>query len=784
MSLFQLLLLATLALSINAVHSSTIYRSFTGKEELENTYPVSDEDLYEEPIYQPRFLPFFEDNAAAFGKVAEALQNPGNKTLQDTLMSVIADIAFKKFGGDETVKKVIGVVQNSQNKTFQEIVMDVAAEVAISKLGGSDEVIRQIAEVLKNPGNKTIQASLINLAADIADSKLKGNDTLKKVAEVLQKPGNRTLQENLLNVVFEVGVAKYADNELIKSVAEVYRNSGNKTTQENLLNLATNVALTQFGNNPVIKMVATVLKKSGNGTLNEKLSVMADAALTAGLGPVQAAIIKQGIGVAGQVLKVGGGLLGGALADIGGDSPLGKAGQAISNGSLAVGGLMSSFGGGDKGVGAVIEKFGESLKGKNVTVQEAFKIAGSKMNITVPTVEKDVTEGVEQIVKTEETLVDLAKRETGSSSASIITSSTKSNKTEKMYQPIKNDLKTSEEVLTNVKTPPKVVKVEKMENNKSVDVDQSTFIKAQNTLTETRAKDGTDQVNIEHSNKPLTTSRQVAKQAESVETINPTDLNDKATRTSNVPKVGQLIEQGDSLDTAANQGTRVSLEATIGSQTATNGIVGSIRNSQVNTGVTTDSFKGNVYSQNAVNQGAATALKNFGGIAQNSQVGSEMAADSLRGNVRAENAINPGAATAMNNFGGSVQNSKVGSGMAADSSRENVYSQNAVDQGVGTIMNNFGGSVQNSQVSSEFMADSTRRNVYSQSVARQGVGSYSSGALGSAAEAIEAARQALEGALGSIGGSSGNSGITARQNGGTGGAVSNIEITQVKMKMI
>lgn len=737
-------MLATLALSINAVHSSTIYRSFTGEEELENTYPVSDEDLYEEPIYQPRFLPFFEDNAAAFGKVAESLQNPGNKTLQETLMSVIADIAFKKFGGDETVKKVIGVVQNSQNKTFQEIVMDVAAEVAISKLGGSDEVIRQIAEVLKNPGNKTIQASLINLAADIADSKLKGNDTLKKVAEVLQKPGNRTLQENLLNVVFEVGVAKYADNELIKSVAEVYRNSGNKTTQENLLNLATNVALTQFGNNPVIKMVATVLKKSGNGTLNEKLSVMADAALTAGLGPVQAAIIKQGIGVAGQVLKVGGGLLGGALADIGGDSPLGKAGQAISNGSLAVGGLMSSFGGGDKGVGAVIEKFGESLKGKNVTVQEAFKIVGSKMNVSVPTVEKDVTEGVEQIVKTEETLVDLAKSETGSSTASIIASSTKSNKTEKMYQPIKNDLRSSEEVLTNVKTPPKVVQVEKTEgNNKSVDVDQSTFIKPQNTLTETRAKDGTDQVNIEYSNKPLITSKQVAKQAESVETVNPTDLNDEATRTSNVPKVGQLIEQGERLDTAANQGTRVSLKATIGSQTTTNGIVGSIRNSQVNTGMTTDSLKGNVYSQNAVNQGAATALNSFGGIAQNSQVGSEM---------------------------------------AADSSRENVYSQNAVNQGVGTIMNNFGGSVQNSQASSELMADSTRKN--SQNVASQGVGSYSSGALGSAAEAIEAARQALEGALGSIGGSSRNSGITARQNGGTGGAVSSIEITQVKLKMI
>lgn len=783
MSLFQLLLLATLALSINAVHSSTIYRSFTGEEELENIYPVSDEDLYEEPIYQPRFLPFFEDNAAAFGKVAEALQNPGNKTLQDTLMSVIADIALKKFGGDETVKKVIGVVQNSQNKTFQEIVMDVAAEVAISKLGGSDEVIRQIAEVLKNPGNKTIQASLINLAADIADSKLKGNDTLKKVAEVLQKPGNRTLQENLLNVVFEVGVTKFSDNELIKSVAEVYRKSGNKTTQENLLNLATNVALTQFGNNPVIKMVATVLKSSGNGTLNEKLSVMADAALTAGLGPVQAAIIKQGIGVAGQVLKVGGGLLGGALADIGGDSPLGKAGQAIGNGSLAVGGLMSRFGGGDKGVGAVIEKFGESLKGKNVTVQEAFKIVGSKMNISVPTVEKDVTEGVEQIVKTEETLVDLAKSETGSSTASIIASSTKSNKTEKVSQPIKNDIKTSEEVLTNVKTPPKVVKVEKTEgNNKSADEDHSTFIKAQNTLTETRAKDSTDQVNIEHSNQPLTTSKQGAKQAESVET----DLNDKATRISNVPKVGQLIEKGGRLDTAANQGTRpiVALEATIGSQTATNGIVGSIRNSQVNTGMTTDSLKGNVYSQNAVNQGAATALNNFGGIAQNSQVGSEMAADSLRGNVRAENSNNPGTATAMNNFGGSVQNSKVGSGMAADSSRENVYSQNAVNQGVGTIMNNFGGSAQNSQVSSELMADSTRRNVYSQNVASQGVGSYSSGALGSAAEAIEAARQALEGALGSIGGSSRNSGITARQNGGAGGTVSSIEITQVKLKLI
>lgn len=701
-------MVATLALTINAVHSSTIYRSSIGEEELEK--PVSDEDLYEEPIYQPRFLPFFEDNAAAFGKVAEALQNPGNKTLQETLMSVIADIALKKFGGDETVKKVIGVVQNSQNKTFQEIVMDVAAEVAISKLGGSDEVIRQIAEVLKNPGNKTIQASLINLAADIADTKLKGNDTLKKVAEVLQKPGNRTLQENLLNVVFEVGVAKYGDNELIKSVAEVYRNSGNKTIQENLLNLATNVALTQFGNNPVIKMVATVLKNSGNGTLNEKLSVMADAALTAGLGPVQAAIIKQGIGVAGQVLKVGGGLLGGALADIGGDSPLGKAGQAISNGSLAVGGLMSSFGGGDKGVGAVIEKFGESLKGKNVTVQEAFKIVGSQMNISAPTVEKDVTEGVEQIVKTEETLVDLTKSETENSTDIILTSSSKSNKTEKVSQPIKNDLKPSDEVLTNVKTSPTVVTVDKPEgNNKPVDVDHSTFIKAQTTLTDTRAKDGTDRENIEHNIKPLATAeQQVAKQAKSVETNNPPALNDKATRTSNVPEVGQLIEGGERLETAANQGT-------------------------------------NVYSQNALSQGAATA---------------------------------------MNKVGGSAQNSQVASGMSADSLRENVYSQNAVNQGVGTIMNNLGGSVQSSQADSGFVVDSSKRNVYSQSVANQGVGSYSSSALGSAAEAIEAARQALEGALGSIGSSSGSSGITTRQNGGTGGAVSSIEITQVKLKMM
>lgn len=664
-------------------------------------------------------------------------------------MSVIADIALKKFGGDETVKKVIGVVQNSQNKAFQEIVMDVAAEVAISKLGGSDEVIRQIAEVLKNPGNKTIQASLINLAADIADTKLKGNDTLKKVAEVLQKPGNRTLQENLLNVVFEVGVAKYGDNELIKSVAEVYRNSGNKTIQENLLNLATNVALTQFGNNPVIKMVATVLKNSGNGTLNEKLSVMADAALTAGLGPVQAAIIKQGIGVAGQVLKVGGGLLGGALADIGGDSPLGKAGQAISNGSLAVGGLMSNFGGGDKGVGAVIEKFGESLKGKNVTVQEAFKIVGSQMNISAPTVEKDVTEGVEQIVKTEETLVDLTKSETESSTDSILTSSSKSNQTEKVSQPIKNVLKPSDEVLTNVKTPPKVVTVDKPEgNNKPVDVDHSTFIKAHNTLTDTRAKDGTDRVNIEQNIKPLATAeQQVAKQAKSVETNNPPALNDKATRPSNVPEVGQLIEGGERLDTAANQGT-------------------------------------NFYSQNAVSQGAAPATNKVGGSAQNSQVGSELGTNSLRGNELSQNDINQGATTAMNNFGGSIRNNQVGSGMSADSLRENVYSENAVNQGVGTIMNNLGGSVQSSQVGSGFVVDSSKRNVYSQNFANQGVGSYSSSALGSAAEAIQAARQALEGALGSIGSSSGSSGITTRQNGGTGGAVSSIEITQVKLKMM
>lgn len=728
-------MVATLALSINTVHSSAIFRPFTGEEDYENSN-VSDEDFNEDPIYQPRFLPFFEDNAAAFGKVAEALQNPGNKTLQDTLIGVIADIALKKFGGDETVKKVIVVVQNSQNKTFKEIVMDVAAEVAISKLGGNDEVIRKIAEVLKNPGNKTIQASLINLAADIADTKLKGNDTLKKVAEVLQKPGNRTLQENLLNVVFEVGVAKYGDNELIKSVAEVYRNSGNKTIQENLLNLATNVALTQFGNNPVIKMVATVLKNSGNGTLNEKLSVMADAALTAGLGPVQAAIIKQGIGVAGQVLKVGGGLLGGALADIGGDSPLGKAGQAISNGSLAVGGLMSSFGGGDKGIGGVIEKFGESLKGKNVTVQEAFKMAGSKMNISVPTVEEDVTEGVEQILKTEEALVVLAKDETESRMANIPTSSSKPSKSEEVSQTIENDITPFDEVLTNVQTPTKVVKVEKSEDiNKPVDVDQSDFIKSQRVLTDTRAKVVTDRVNIEHNNKPLTTAeRQVV---ESVQTNNPTTLNYKAPKTSNVLEVGQLIKGEARLDTAANKDTMVPEQANTGSQKVSKNVVGSIRNSQVDTGMTTDSVREKVLSRNAVSQGAATALNNF---VQNSQ---EITGESLR---------------------------------------ENVHSRNAVNQEVGT--NDLGGSVPNNQVGSGYVVDSSKRNVYSQNSANQGVGSYSSSALGSAAEAIEAARQALGGVLGSIGSSSGSSEITTRQNGGNGGAVSSIEITQVKLEML
>lgn len=586
-------MVATLALSFNAVDSSTIYRSFTD-EKFEDTSAASSEDFDDEPIYQPRFLPFFQDNAATIGKVVEALQNPENKTLQDNLFNLVTDVALKQFGGDEMVKKVIEVVKNSQNKTFKDIVMDVAAEVAIVKLGGEDETIRKIAEVLKNPGNKTIQENFINLAADIADTKLKGNGTINKVAEVLQRPGNRTLQENLLNVVFEVGVSKYGENQLFMTVADVYRNSGNKTMQENLLNLATSVALTQFGNNPIIKMVATSLQNSGNGTLTEKLSSMADAALTAGLGPVQAAIIKQGIGIAGQALKVGGSLLGGAMSDIGGDSALGKAGRAIGNGSLAVGGLMSNFGGGDKGVGAVIEKFGESLKGKNVTVQEAFETVGSTMGIPLTTVEKELSEGIEEVVKTEEKLVDTAQTETESNADSTQTSSDSS----------KDD--TVSQLVANVPT---------TSNKKVVEAE----------TTEETSREISNHETIEQNHKSLTTSGlQVSRQKKTGVTNDAIVLADKSAKMVNAP-VEQRAEVGL---TEGNQVISSSKQTTAGSQTTTNNFVNRFQNSEITPEMTTDSFNGNSNSQSVV-----SSMNNFGEIVRSNQVGSGFVADSSRRNV-------------------------------------------------------------------------------------------------------------------------------------------------------
>lgn len=310
----------------------------------------------------------FGGNKEVIKSLASFLKNSGNKTLEETLLDAATKATLGQFGDNEVIKSIANAIKNPGNKTLQENILSTASDVALSQFE-DNEAVKSIVKALKNSGNKTLEESLLNAATEAALSEFGDNEAVKNIAILLKNSGNKTLQENLLNVAAEAALSKYGDNEAVKGIVGMLKNQGNKTLQENLLSFAANAAKSKFGNNAIVQSMVKVLE--GNGTIQEKLSAATESALNTALGPVGAAVAKQGINMVGNVLKIGGGWFGGLLSKLGGNSTLGNIGQAITGGSHAVGGFMNSVAGNKVAIATVPNP----IIGLNASAEQTTKVS-------------------------------------------------------------------------------------------------------------------------------------------------------------------------------------------------------------------------------------------------------------------------------------------------------------------------------------------------------------------------------------------------------------------------